>query len=658
MDDNSKGFDKTIFTKTAKGVSESSGKARALPRELRDILKEVDGTSSVEDLASVLGMPGDKLEASLRKLAAEDYIHEFVPPALVDDEFDLGPASTTGTGDPLTEVTMGSFLRAAGELAHHPDTQQEAAEEKSRRDAEETARREAEEELRRVSERARHAEEERARRAAERQAKREAREQARKAKEAAAQAAAERKSARQGTGEEHMQGQAKHAGRRSGRKHEAHQDHDAGHERAVGMAADPVVSIDTREPYRAPFRWPFAGGIAKRWRKPVAVAVPLVLLAGAAVALLTSYDGKRAQFESLASAQLGQPVKIGAVRLAPLPLPHWKLENVTIGKDGQIRAPRIDLRASLESLFGEQSVYRSAELTSPVLNEEGLGWLVFGLNASSKDRLRFQGIRASGARFQSGSVELPVFNLDASFHDDGSWKAATVESDDKTLHLNLKPQRDTVQFELVADTFTPPFGAPVKLDSFHATGSASRTGLTVPTWSGKLLGGFVEGRAALSWAAGWKLEGNVRAIKIDTPPLAPQLFEGGKLDGNASFSMEAPAAGKLLPALRESGRLDGSISIHNGALLGVNVATALRGISAGGRSPFVLIESGIGQEQGRTRLRDLHAGAGAITLTGNLDVDTADRLNGHFAIDLQTPSRQTRAFLNLGGTLAEPRFHK
>ena len=46
---------KTIFTKTAKGLMEASGKTSILSRDLRNLLKEVDGRLTVADLQQKAG---------------------------------------------------------------------------------------------------------------------------------------------------------------------------------------------------------------------------------------------------------------------------------------------------------------------------------------------------------------------------------------------------------------------------------------------------------------------------------------------------------------------------------------------------------------------------------------------------------------------------
>ena len=68
----------TVLTKTAKGLMETSGKTSLLSRDLRDVLKEVDGRGTVGELQKRLDRPEPKLLEALKQLVREGFIREFV----------------------------------------------------------------------------------------------------------------------------------------------------------------------------------------------------------------------------------------------------------------------------------------------------------------------------------------------------------------------------------------------------------------------------------------------------------------------------------------------------------------------------------------------------------------------------------------------------
>jgi DNA-binding Lrp family transcriptional regulator len=73
----------TVFAKTAKGVLEIRNKTIKLPRDLGLVFLAVDGKSTIGELAQKAGLPGEKLEEALDKLATDGYIKIFSSPAPV-----------------------------------------------------------------------------------------------------------------------------------------------------------------------------------------------------------------------------------------------------------------------------------------------------------------------------------------------------------------------------------------------------------------------------------------------------------------------------------------------------------------------------------------------------------------------------------------------
>jgi hypothetical protein len=207
----------SILTKTAKGLLEATGKTSNVSRELRNLLKEVDGKLSASQLQKKLDdFTEPKLLEALGKLEMEGYVRELSP----QDEEPAGRAPASGSGGgggedldftaissrpasrpsdvprkpPVDEIARMAQTKAREESATRERAEAAArakfeaenrarleAEARARREAEERARREAEERAKReAAERARREAEERARREAEERARREAEERARR----------------------------------------------------------------------------------------------------------------------------------------------------------------------------------------------------------------------------------------------------------------------------------------------------------------------------------------------------------------------------------------------------------------------------------------------------------------------------------------------
>jgi hypothetical protein len=241
---------RSILTKTGKGLMEATGKTSNLSRDLRNILKEIDGKVSVSELLEKFGrMPEPRLLEALVSMEREGYVREFVgkqddapraptgrtpiAPSSTDSGEDLDftaftpakPSAKTGEDSRLqaqaqeiarqaqatrareeaaAKVKAEATARAKAEaeqkarLSTHADPKADQARaqaealDQARREAEERQRREAEEKARREAEaRARIDSEQGAKREAEERARQEIREKERRESEEKARREAE-----------------------------------------------------------------------------------------------------------------------------------------------------------------------------------------------------------------------------------------------------------------------------------------------------------------------------------------------------------------------------------------------------------------------------------------------------------------------------------
>jgi len=96
---------RSILTKTGKGLMEATGKTSNLSRDLRNILKEIDGKVSVSDLSDKFErMSEQKLLEALSSMEREGYVREFV------GKQDDGPRTPAGSSPGSQSFGDGSDL--------------------------------------------------------------------------------------------------------------------------------------------------------------------------------------------------------------------------------------------------------------------------------------------------------------------------------------------------------------------------------------------------------------------------------------------------------------------------------------------------------------------------------------------------------------------
>ena len=197
----------TVYTKTPKGLRESTGKTRHLSGDLSDLLELCKGLFTVEDLCAQAS-PNAKewFAASIAELVAGGYLRD-VPEVSRKREEAVADSDTLDSLD-FSKPDPGAAKKAAEQerLEAEKEKVRHEAEEKTRRGAEEKIRREAEEKVRReLDEKARlEADktagleaEEKARRDAEEKVRREIQEKARREAEDKARIEAEERARRE-----------------------------------------------------------------------------------------------------------------------------------------------------------------------------------------------------------------------------------------------------------------------------------------------------------------------------------------------------------------------------------------------------------------------------------------------------------------------------
>ena len=213
---------RTVLTKTGKGLMEATGKSSNLSRDLRNILKEIDGKVSVSGLLKKFEkIPERELGEALRNLVRDGYVREFI------GQQDGGPRVATGRppapqasegagGDldftdftPLKPSSEDERLQAqAREIARQAQATRTREEAAAKTKAKTQASTQAE-----ALDRARREADERQRRQAEEKARLEAEARARIDAAQAAKREAEERAPR-GGGEEALRGEAEERARR------------------------------------------------------------------------------------------------------------------------------------------------------------------------------------------------------------------------------------------------------------------------------------------------------------------------------------------------------------------------------------------------------------------------------------------------------------
>ena len=420
---------------------------------------------------------------------------------------------------------------------------------------------------------------------------------------------------------------------------------DDARERARAEAAAHALEADA-----APEEVPVRIRRKINWGKPTALTLFLILLFGLFVVPFIPFDGYIPQFEKLAGAHLQEPVKIKSLHLMLLPQPHWRMDDVSVGNEGQLKVSRVNAFTELGSLLSKHKVFTSIELESPVLSEKGLLALLFG-KPPGPDFARAS-ISATNAKLDSKTFSLPALDAKLALGEKGVWRDITLETPDHNTRLRLTEDPEGANIEAHTNKFSMPLKPSFVLENFDAKGVIRRGELRLSEFNGEIYGGYLSGTASLKWGTDWSLSGVIKARAMNPAKLAPNLVEGGTLEGKLVYAMQ----GKSYAALFAAPHVEGSFVVSRGALLGVDMGRFLQSGEAGGKTAFTALSGTFVRDAGKTELRRLLLAAGPLSARGGADTDAADHISGRFAVELKSSVAQARANLSLSGALGDPHF--
>jgi hypothetical protein len=398
---------------------------------------------------------------------------------------------------------------------------------------------------------------------------------------------------------------------------------------------------------------------SKKTRRQFVRTVIFALFVGVVVLHVISFDERLSMLEKTATAQFRQPVKAQSLHFRLLPTPHWRLQNVTIGDQSQIRVALVKAKTSIGALFSSQNAMTSIDAESATLNAEGVEWLLEG--KIQGNNLDFSRIEVKGVQVNSSFGTLPNFDANATLEANGNWQQIELRTPGQKFNAELKATGNGTRVTLSAAAYTAPLSlesvnasGPEKLTlkNFSAVGILASKEFSVSEFSGEIHGGYVNGNARLNWSSGWMLNGEARAKLFDTAAMFPALSEGGLLSGSGIFAMQAADPASLLT----SARAEGNFLVERGVLHGIDLGQALRGLGSGGRTPYATLDGKFDYSHGKTQLRNVTMVDDIMTTTGNADITADNIISSRFSVELKSNFIHVRRSVSMTGSLDAPQF--
>jgi hypothetical protein len=525
------------------------------------------------------------------------------------------------------------------------DQARREADERAKRDAEGRAKREAaererreaaERERREVEERSRREADERARREADEEARREAEEAARrKDEEARARREAEKRAREEEKGRAKAEAEAAARARRDERAREKAEAEDRAREKRKEQEKDAAQVAARLEKIRA-----------GKTRPPIGkyLGIGLVVLVVAGLAYLQFFMPLDiAEYERLASTQLGQPVKIRSGNISILPSPSIRLENVAVGKDGNVKIAVASAHPDFASAIGGNPQLKSLDLQGVTLDAAGLAGVLFGRGKSTA--LGLERVRATGVKIAVPGVMLPELEATATLLPDGTVQKIVVNNPNKTIAAEIQPAGGKALVDLTVAKPEALLGLPFEVESLTAKGVATANEFAAAEFDARFLDGVTRGKGTLRWAGPIAFDGSFDLRQVDVARLTANL--AGRVQGTGVVAAQGESLGKL----GGGARVEGSFTVSKGQIVGVDLPRTMQsGKSVGGATPFSEMTAQAQLDKGQLALRGVKIDAGPLSANGAVDIEGGTALAGRFAADLKTPGGMLRSTLQVSGT--------
>ncbi len=367
--------------------------------------------------------------------------------------------------------------------------------------------------------------------------------------------------------------------------------------------------------------------------------------------------------EALASEKLGVPVVIGSAHLFLLPSPRVALNDITVGKQQELKVEELVAIPTISTLFSSNKTL-DLTITKPVINKTALEF-ISALSAKKSEDSGSAGIHVRHIRIDElqlvwPDANYPAMHAEATLNEGYQLASASLGTIDGKLKANVVPSSNSNEQLIIvkASKWTLPVGLPLLIDAATLEMRLKGSQLEIPKIDIMLYSGKVTGNAVLSWGKNWRTSGKLNianlAVKQPTSLVSKSVYLSGNLFSNGNFSSNA----KDIAALAGNLRADFKFKINNGVLHGldlVRVASLLiKQNQVGGATQFNAFSGLLNVSGKQYHLKNLNISSGLLTATGQVKIKPNKQLDGVVATEIENSAGLAAIPLIVSGSVSKP----
>ena len=367
------------------------------------------------------------------------------------------------------------------------------------------------------------------------------------------------------------------------------------------------------------------------------------------------------EVEAAFAKATGQRVKVGAVRVEMYPKPGLFLSDVQVGQnDGGLRISNIALRPVIGSLLSKRIGLKRVELRGLKLSPQwvlGIPEVLSGISNPASgvaiESIIFEQTEVSynGLGFSDLQGELKVAG-------DGRFQSLLLSTTDRGLSIELKPQEKALGVAIEGSGWRPSEKSPFLLTSVSLKGRIEKSAMTIDEMDLRLFDGVVKGVLVLLGEKQPSLSGKLSFERINASRLGDAFGLGTQFSGELAGSLSCLATSETWNDIFSAMQADSEFTIRRGSLQGIDLAEAVRRISAspveGGKTVFEQFSGKLRVSPTAYQFASLVLDSGLMQAAGGAEVSKDLRINGKMELQMRGSVNQMRVPVTITGQLKKP----
>lgn len=385
------------------------------------------------------------------------------------------------------------------------------------------------------------------------------------------------------------------------------------------------------------------------------------------------------QLSQRLSAALGVPVTVGDSQFAISPAPELLLSKVSIDNSVVLDTVIISLGYHQlgQAFQGHGWNWGDAVINSHPLTLNQCRTLLAllprldGALPRTLSNLRFEHLEIADHPWLQGVWDVSIGRGKGK---DVSTVVAIQHQKSGSVHIELQAaaQPGAFTYQLEGRNWTPPFGVSFPLEETVASGLLSPTRVDVSEFSIGGAFGAASGHVTANLDSAWTVTGTAKSEGIDLDALIPLISPTPASDtsdgpapaviqGTATFAGQLHGAGATLADAVATATFEAPVKVRSATLTGINLGYAatrptLAGVTSGGSTRFSSLEADLVASGGQVTLREIHAHAGALAASGEVQMLPDHALKGHLHVDLGETRVLAPIRVAVRGTVVKPEF--